>query len=141
LDENVDVVIKSIQNKTPARILVTVYYLVVMTPMMPIKMIQGRTDVLLNVDGGKREGWITRESHHGRILIQYVHMNSLSDLFDRTYLLRAPRKVVSDVDRLTCHGCKYSARFLEESSDFASVSKCAVHKMLRSRGPRAGWRV
>lgn len=106
---------------------------------MPMRMIQGRTEILTHITGGKSDRWIARETHHGRDLIRQVRhgLNSPSNLFILQHPLGASRKVtpevISEVERLTCQDshleCVHLARILDESADFPNVGKSTVHQI------------
>jgi hypothetical protein len=70
-----------------------------MKPVMPMSMIQSRSEIVMYIARGKRDRWIARETHHGCGLIREVRrgLGSPSDLFALKHSLGAPRKANNDL--------------------------------------------
>jgi hypothetical protein len=100
-------------------------------------MVQSRSEILAHILGGKSNKWIAHEAHHGRDLIQEIRqpLHSPSTLFTLKHPLGIPRNVTSE---LTVYLGRL-VRILKESGDFQSISKSAVHTILRFTALRAQW--
>jgi hypothetical protein len=114
----------------------TVYYSVAITLLTPKGMIQSRTQILMHIAGRKSDRRITCETHHGCNLVREIRhdRNSSSDRFILKQMIRAPRKVTSELTVNSDHlarrdprlRCRYPACVSENSADSPRVSKSRV---------------
>jgi hypothetical protein len=108
-----------------------------MKPVMPMSMVQARTEILAHIASGKSDRWIARETHHGRDLIRDVRrgMKSPNELFQLKHELGAPRKVIgeliAEIELLTQQhphlGCVALSHLLNEFPDLPNVGKSTLH--------------